>query len=177
MLGIALFAQYGARERRHGHERHHATRPWAELREIETNYAYLNTKINGICSTEPWSYCPTGRPHAEPVIGSCTNPGIAMGQASNQLKTRTDLTFFRGDGRHLGRRAELRCARRRKRPTRRGPPTSTSGRSCSTTASFDATYMKNLVRGIGFSQVSPNAADLPMMYEEVAKSLPTTLVD
>jgi hypothetical protein len=37
--------------------------------------------------------------------------------------------------------------------------------------------MEGLVRGVGFSQVSPNAEDLPIMFEEVAKSLPTTLVD
>jgi hypothetical protein len=42
---------------------------------------------------------------------------------------------------------------------------------------FDPAYMESLVRGVGFSQVSPDPADLPVMFEEVAKSLPTTLVE
>jgi hypothetical protein len=41
---------------------------------------------------------------------------------------------------------------------------------------FDPSFMDDLVRGIGYSQISPNASDLPAMYEEVAKSLPTALV-
>jgi hypothetical protein len=179
MLGIAVFAQHGARENGTATQTRTDT-PWAELREIETNFEYLDTKIDGICSTNPWAYCPTAPVTGMPnkAIGSCTNPGVAMAQATEQLIARTDATtFFRGmlvmsDGVET-------C-------------TTYSAFAESDTAwatdihiwsivfhngAFNAAYMNGIVRGIGFSQVSPDAADLPKMYEEVAQSLPTTLVD
>jgi hypothetical protein len=152
---------------------------FAQLREIETNFDYLDGKINGLCSTSP-VYCPDVSWEAEmPIgIGSCTHPGIAMEQAKNELITRTDQsTFFRGmvvmsDG-------VANCG-----------PISAFTQAEEAWAndiniwsivfhngSFNAAYMEGIVRGIGFSQVSPDAADLPLMYETVAKSLPTTLVD
>jgi hypothetical protein len=176
MLGIAVFAQYAAREDGVA-TKVGTTTSWAQLREIELNYAYLSTKIDGICSTSPWSYCPTGGPMPAKGIGSCTHPGIGMAQARNQIETRTDLTFFRAmvvssDG----------------LPTCGGIVADTEADKAWAAdihiwsvvfhnGSFDATYMEDLVRGIGFSQISPDAADLPVMFENVAKSLPTTLVD
>src|SRR5262245_20245674 len=89
MLGVAVFAQYAARNTGAATNTL-ATTPWAELREIETNFTYLDQKIDGICSTYPWSYCPTGGTMPSSGIGTCTNPGVAMGQARGQLVTRTD---------------------------------------------------------------------------------------
>ncbi len=179
MLGIAVFAQHGGREDGTPTQTRTDT-PWAELREIENHYAYLNAKIDGICSTNPapGALCPGPLGGGlVPNVGSCTNPGVAMAQATEELVERTDSTFFRGmlvmsDGM---------------------PNCTTFNVETEATnawnndihiwtivfhnGSFDAGYMDALVRGIGFSQVSPDPDDLPIMYEEVAKSLPTTLVD
>src|SRR5262245_10019433 len=95
MLGFSLFAQYTVKETGAATNTL-TTTSWAQLREIKLNYAYLNGKVNGICSTSPWSYCPTGGPMPSKSIGTCTNQGVGMGQAINQLVTRTDATFFRG---------------------------------------------------------------------------------
>src|SRR5688572_2793805 len=176
MLGLAVFAQYAARE--DGASTNVATStPWAQLREIETNYAYLDGKMNGICSTSPWFFCPTGGPMPAKGIGTSTYPGIGMAQARNQLMTRTDLTFFRAlvissDG--LPNSGSITAA-------------SEADKAWASdihiwsivfhNGSFDAKYMANLIRGLGFSQVSPKATDLPIMFENVAKALPTTLVD
>jgi hypothetical protein len=176
MLGIAVFAHHGAAEDGSATQTRTDT-PWAQLREIETNFAYLDAKIDGLCSTSP-IWCPTGGVMPSPDIGTCTNPGVAMAMATEDLIERTDAsTFFRGM-----------------------VVMSDGVENCTTYAafdeadtawtndvhvwsivfhngSFDADYMNAIVRGIGFSQNSPDAADLPIMYEEVAKSLPTTLVD
>jgi hypothetical protein len=176
MLGIALFAQYGAKE--NGVATNTGTdTPWGELREIEFNYAYLNGKMNGICSTSPWSYCPTGGPMPAKGIGTCTHPGIAVAQARNQLATLTDETFFRAmvissDG--LPNCGTIDAV---KEADKAWAVDINIWSIVFHNGSFDATYMKNLVRGVGFSQISPNATDLPKMFEEVAQSLPTTLVD
>jgi hypothetical protein len=176
MLGLSLFAQRTVDDTG-ASTMTLATTSWAQLREIETNFAYLDGKINGICSTSPWSYCPTGGPMPDASIGTCTNQGVGMGQARGQLFTRTDDTFFRG-----------------MIVSSDGLPTCVS-HDANTQANlawaedihiwsivfhngaFDPAFMEGLVRGVGFSQVSPNAEDLPIMFEEVAKSLPTTLVD
>ncbi|MCA9493018.1 MAG: hypothetical protein KC621_23970 [Myxococcales bacterium] len=42
--------------------------------------------------------------------------------------------------------------------------------------SFDEQFMKDMVRGSGYFASSPDAADLPALYEQVAKSIPTALV-
>jgi hypothetical protein len=42
--------------------------------------------------------------------------------------------------------------------------------------SFDASFMQAMVRGIGFYQASPDASQLPEMYRQVARSLPTAFV-
>ncbi|MCB9686117.1 MAG: hypothetical protein H6735_13840 [Alphaproteobacteria bacterium] len=42
--------------------------------------------------------------------------------------------------------------------------------------SFNDTFMRNMVRGSGYFASSPDAADLPVLYEQVAKSIPTALV-
>jgi len=176
MLGLSLFAQRTVKEDGTSTVTL-STTSWAQLREIETNHAYLNGKINGICSTSPWSYCPTGGPMPSSSIGTCTNQGVGMGQAINQLNTRTDETFFRGmivssDG--------LPTCVTHDANTMANTAWSNDIHIWSIVfhnGSFDATYMANLVRGVGFSQVSPKASDLPVMFENVAKALPTTLVD
>ena len=38
-------------------------------------------------------------------------------------------------------------------------------------------FMSSMPRGIGFSQSSSNAAQLPAMFKKVAQSLPTVFVD
>jgi len=177
MLGLAVFAQHGAREDGTPTQTRTDT-PWGELREIEAEFAYLNAKIDGICSVGSQFACPGPLGSGLiPDVGSCTNPGVGMAQATEELIERTDSTFFRGmlvmsDG----------------MPT---CPTFNVIDEADTAwendihiwtivfhnGTFDASYMDALVRGIGFSQVSPDANDLPIMYEEVAKSLPTTLVD
>ena len=53
MLGIAVFAQYAAREDGAASNKGTDT-PWGQLREIELNYDYLKKKIDCICSTDPW---------------------------------------------------------------------------------------------------------------------------
>jgi len=177
MLGLAVFAQHGARENGTSTQTRTDT-PWGELREIENNFAYLDAKIDGICSTSPAFACPGPLGSGlVPVVGSCTNPGVAMAQGSEELIERTDSTFFRG-----------------MLVMSDGMPNCTTFNVIDEAdtawendihiwtivfhnGTFDASYMDALVRGIGFSQVSPDPADLPIMYEQVAKSLPTTLVD
>ena len=42
--------------------------------------------------------------------------------------------------------------------------------------SFDQDFMEDMVRGSGYFASSPDAADLPALYEQVARSIPTALV-
>jgi len=176
MLGISLFAQRTV-QNTGASTMTLTTTSWAQLREIETNFAYLDGKINGICSTSPWFFCPTGGPMPAASIGTCTNQGVGMGQAINQLVTRTDNTFFRGmivssDG--------LPTCVTHNANTQADNAWANDIHVWSIVfhnGAFDPAFMEGLVRGVGFSQVSPDADDLPIMFEEVAKALPTTLVD
>ena len=111
------------------------------------------------------------------TIGTSTYPGIGMAQARNQLQTRTDLTFFRAivvssDG--LPNTGTLKA---NDEADKAWASDIHIWSIVFHNGSFDAKYMADLIRGVGFSQVSPKVTDLPIMFENVAKSLPTTLVD
>src|SRR4029079_15215079 len=112
------------------------------------------------------------------AIGSCTNPEPALGQAINQLVSGTTTTYFRGmilftDG-------EPNC-----NAAGGGTVADASNRAYAQAniawnndisiwtilyhnGPFDPSFNANMVRGIGFSQISPNASDLPAMFAEVA---------
>jgi hypothetical protein len=195
MLGLAMFAQLAARPPASGTPAGSGTNtfttvPWAPLLLVDGNASLLHVRIDGICNTQTTTQpCPiSGQYHpTTATIGSCTNPEPALGQAINELTTKTDDTYFRGivfmsDG---------------------VPNCGASGATDTTSATnrayaqanaawnedisiwsilyhngdFDPAFMDAMVRGSGFSQISPDAADLPAMYEEVAKSLPTALVE
>ncbi|MEQ1507079.1 MAG: TadG family pilus assembly protein [Myxococcota bacterium] len=193
MLGLAMFAQKGAREisstRPYGSGTNNASSlPWAPLVEIAPNLSTLTTRLDGIADTggaEPSTI--TGQVHPrDSDIGSCTNPAIAIDQAVYQLVNNTDDTYFRGivfmsDGLPNCNGSGNWDDTADDRAVASVDAAWTQGIHVWTivfhNGSFDPTFMAGLTRGIGFSQVSPDAADLPEMYEAVARSLPLALVE
>jgi Flp pilus assembly protein TadG len=182
MLGLAMFAASGTFPASHGE--YWATNdptetPWIPLSLIQGNDPLFTAGMNGICNTLYATACGGGTdPHPRNYdIGECTNPSIALRQATNELIEKTDSTFFRGivfmsDG----------------MPTC-GPFDAVAAADTAWNndihiwtvvfhnGSFDPAFMSSLTRGIGFSQVSPNAADLPEMYRQIARALPTAFVN
>jgi hypothetical protein len=159
--------------------------PWLPLTRLDTNLSLIRQRINGICDTvvSATTLCVPGAVHpTTATIGSMTNPGPAMYQAINELTdtSRVNATYFKGmiffsDG----------------------WPNHGMGAAGGTNAANLAwqndiyvwtilfangggspAYMQSLVRGapLAFAQTSQNVADLPAMYQTVAKSLPTALV-
>ena len=171
-----------------------APRPWGHLTSLDTlaGVAYIKGRISAICA--PGFGCPddalteTNTTMLAPVqalastggIGTCTNPEIAMRQATRELEDYTDNTYFRGmlvmsDG-------EFNC-----RGDDAGAISAanyaydnqdisiwTIGYSG---GSLNADAMRAITKGFGFYQESPDFADLPAMYATVAESLPTAIVD
>ncbi len=201
MLGIAQYATDAALGLEVGGGRTsifpaYDTVPWAQLREIEFQEGYLRDRIGGICDTTGWwGRCPAGNAHpwvwdtwVDGVlyqgIGSLTNPGIAMEQAIGQLRDQTDSTYFRGmvvfsDGffnwggsSGLGGNGRANLAA----TTAWDEYDINVWTILYSNGGGDAGVMAGLVRGAGFFQNSPNVGDLPTMYEEVARSIPTVLV-
>ncbi|MBX2799031.1 MAG: hypothetical protein KTR31_15250, partial [Myxococcales bacterium] len=186
LLGLAGYAELGAMEGG-GAATDMNDPPWARLSPLETELPYLTGQLAGVCNTDLG--CPTDpATYTDPTvpyplmtdIGACTNPSIAMEQAIDQLRDHTDATFFRGmvvmsDG-------VFNCG---------GGNTAANDAAdlawddydihiwtiLYTNGSVNITQMENMVRGVGFFQNSPSALDLPEMYERVAESLPTAIVD
>jgi Putative Tad-like Flp pilus-assembly len=181
MLGLAMFAKEGTKPASNGalwKTLDQTMDPWIPLARIDLMSASMYLGFDGICNTLYSTNCGTmNAPHPRSSdIGSCTHPGIAIQQAKNQLINKTSDGYFRGmvimsDG---------------------VPTCGTIDTVAAVDASwsediniwsivfyndtFDSAYMESLVRGIGFSQISPSSADLPAMYEQVAASLPTAFV-
>lgn len=159
--------------------------PWLPLTRLDTNLSLVRQRVNGICDTgvSATTLCVAGAVHpTTSTVGSMTNPGPAMYQAINELTdtAKVNATYFKGmiffsDG----------------------WPNAGMGAAGGTAAANaawaqdiyvwtilfangggDPAYMQSLVRGapLAFAQTSQNVADLPQMYQTVAKSLPTALV-
>jgi hypothetical protein len=196
MLGITMFAQQAATKPSAaapggGRSNVGTSIPWLPVGYIESNEEEMRDRINGICNTanksqDPTALCPAGWHPVVKTIGSCTNGEPALKQAIYQLKTYTDTTYFRGliffsDGEPncdaSGAWDEVGAMNRSY-----AQATAAWNEDISVwtilfhNGWFDPAFMSNMVRGIGFAQISPNAADLPAMYQQVAKSLPTALV-
>lgn len=186
-IGLAMFASYGVTEpsatnQNGGASNSYTATPWLPLKLIETNAGLIQTRIDGICNTLQSNPCPTPPTAWHPVsseIGEMTNPAPGMRQAINQLILGSNKTFFRGMV-----------------VMSDGVPTAGEGQTGAVNASnaawaedihvwsivfhngsFDLSNMQALVRGSGFMQSSTNAGDLAAMFETVARSLPTALVD
>lgn len=195
MLGLAMFAQQAVRPPATGTPAGTATNsfttlPWAPLVLVDGNINLLRDRIDGICNTQNATQpCPlSGANHpTTATIGSCTNPEPALGQAINELKTKTDDTYFRGivfmsDGvpncnASGGTNITDATNRAYAQATAAWNEDISIWSILYHNGEFDPSFMDAMVRGSGFSQISPEAADLPAMYEEVAKSLPTALVE
>jgi hypothetical protein len=194
-LGIAMFASSGtlSYDSPTVFNMDPTAPPWLPLSFIEDNDTLYNTAINGICNTLSSTACGTASGADDPhplatEIGECTNPAIGIQQATDELSHPSNNEHFKGilffsDG----------------------VPTSTGSFWCddpggaaanadaaATTAwnmdiniwalllhgsSFDTTFMQSMVRGVGFYQESSQSSDLDAMYQQVARSLPTTFVD
>lgn len=195
MMGLTMFAQLASTApsstvKTGGNSNSGTSVPWQPLVEIETQQTAIRSRINGICNTQRTTQtvttlCPAGWHPTTATIGSCTNPEPALKQAIHQLKTYTDDTYFRGliffsdgvpncNGSGGGTDA---ISRAYAQATAAWNEDIHIWSILYHNGSFDPSFMNNMVRGIGFSQTSPNAADLPAMYQEVAKSLPTALVE
>jgi len=204
MLGLTFFAQWAATAptsalKSGSHTNANNSIPWQPLKLIKTDQSNIRDRMNGICNTNKSStatgqtLCPAGWHPSDGTWGtsanaidSCTNPEPALAQAIYQLTTYTTTTYFRGlilftDG-------EPNC-----NTSGGGTVADASNRAYNQAniawnndisiwsilyhnGTFDPSFNQNMVRGIGFSQVSPNASDLPAMFAEVAQSLPTALV-
>jgi Flp pilus assembly protein TadG len=183
MLGLAMFAQKGTKNASAGAPwatLNPTDPPWIPLQLIKNNDAVFESGINGICNTMYATPCPPSGsdPHPEMWdIGGCTNPGIALNQAVHEITSKTSAPYFRGivfmsDGLpNCGTAADAMAA---------ADNAWTNDISVWSilfhNGSFDATFMQEMVRGIGFYQSSPDAAQLPEMYRQVAQSLPTAFV-
>jgi Flp pilus assembly protein TadG len=139
-------------------------------------------------------------------IGTCTNPAPAIRQAIDQLDTAADEGYFRGivlmsDGLPTctagsGQINAANAAAASADANNAANEAQSLGISIWTVVfhngNFDPAFMgcdptdadgdgvpdnRGLTRGIGFCQSSPDAADLPNMYRQVAESLPTAFVD
>ncbi len=161
--------------------------PFARLSFIATDESYLRQRFSAICSTTQG--CPTDAatnttpetvgPLAED-IGKCTNPGIAMRQAINELTTKTNDAYFRGmvvmsDGRFncnggAGAANDAADDAWNNHDVHIWTVLYHNGK-------FNVDQMEALIRGYGFLQFSPNPEDLPVMYATIAAALPTAIVD
>ncbi|MEQ1565108.1 MAG: pilus assembly protein TadG-related protein [Myxococcota bacterium] len=197
-FGLAMFA--GGATKQAGCDPCYTTSaddpPWLPLSVIETQFDLIDAGIDGICQTcaAPWqcnqwfwasTFTPScgstngvDNPHPWATdIGECTNPAPGIRQATAQLTEVSD-GYFRGIVLFSD-----------------GLPTCGEGQdgayAAATTAwnndvniwsilfhngSFDTTFMQNLVRGSGFFQSSPDSDQIDEMFQEVARSLPTTFV-
>ncbi len=114
-------------------------------------------------------------------IGRSTNPEPAVRQAVNELVDKTDGRYFRGivfmsDG----------VPNVPDEDTAKADALAAADLAWENDISiwsmlyhngtFDDAFMQDMVRGSGYFLSSPDAADLPAMYEQVAKSIPTALV-
>lgn len=199
LLGLSMFAQYanrypnapgfantpsGSRVTASVPNRV-ADPPWLPLSLISTNGALIAQRINGICDTGVAynTYCVTGAVHpTTATVGSTTNHAPAMYQAINELTdtSKVNATYFKG---------MLVFSDGLPNPSTLAP----NGVAAADLAwqndiyiwtvyyaqqAGGIAYMQSLVRGAptAFAQTSQNAADLPAMYQAVAKSLPTALV-
>lgn len=181
-FGVAMFAQYGTLSAGNGSPWRTlvpTTEPWVPLDFIASKKSDMYLGLDGICNTLYATNCGTANaPHPRSSdIGEMTYPGIAIEQAKNQLVNKTSDAYFRGmvvmsDG--LPNWGTINAV------------TAVDSAWANDihvwtivfhNGSFNATFMASLVRGIGFSQISPSSADLPAMYEQVAASLPTAFVE
>jgi Flp pilus assembly protein TadG len=194
-LGLSMFAQWANRTPTStapagtrvntNYPTRVADPPWLPLSLLETQQALVRQRINGICDTQvsAATLCVPGAPHpVSGTIGNTTNPGPAMFQAVNELTNtaKVNATYFKGmlffsDG---WPNAGL------------GAAGGTQAANLAWTNDIyvwtilfangggSPAYMTSLVRGapLAFSQTSGNVADMPAMYQAVAKSLPTALV-
>lgn len=181
MFGMAMFAQFGVLPASLGapwRTLDANTEPWLPLDSIAAQKAVMYAGLDGICNTLYATSCGiAGAPHPRSSdIGEFTYPGIALEQARLQLVNKTSTSYFRGivfmsDG--LPNVGAISAA---------SAVNSAWADDINVwsivfhNGKFDAAFMNDLVRGIGFSQVSPSSADLPAMYEQVAASLPTAFV-
>lgn len=179
-FGMAMFAQYGTKAGSLASPWRTlvaSTPPWIPLATIAGNTGALYAGLDGICNTMYSTNCGTvDAPHPRSSdIGSCTYPGIAISQATTQLKA-VGASYFRGivlmsDG--LPNCGTI-------NPIAAADAAWAEDVNIWTivfhNGTFDASFMASLTRGIGFSQVSPSSADLPEMYRQVAESLPTAFV-
>jgi hypothetical protein len=169
--------------------------PWLPLTDIESQQALIRQRINGICSTQVTSNCVAGANHpTTSVVGSYTNPGPAIYQGVNELTdtAKVNATYFKGivffsDGQPCmedgcGGAASAAAATRGNQAASAAWANDiyvwtiyyAHGGGTAGTRS----YMEGLVRGAptAFAQTSQQVADLPAMYQTVAKSLPTAVV-
>lgn len=170
--------------------------PWADLSIIDAPgmWLYLKLRVSRICDSE--NGCPVdgstesalaAKGLAGPdrdIIGGCTNPSIAMNQATDQLVKKTDTTYFRGmlvmsDG-------VFNCTLSGGDPAQDAVDAANDAYDNHDihiwtilyhAGSFDAAQLAGLTRGLGFAQASNDVADLPAMYATVAEALPTAIVD
>lgn len=189
-IGLAMFAQFGVVEPITAppwRTDDPLDRPWAPLLSVQQDFEVLAERIDGICNTADGQPCVlTGAPHpTADDIGQCTNPAIAVEQALNEILAETDPSFLRGivfmsdglpncsaDGPDAEAAQRLRDV---------------IGAACVNgihvwsvvyhNGSFDAGLMDDLDCGFGFSRVTPDAADLAAMYQEIARSLPLVIVN
>lgn len=194
MFGITGYAQFGVAEDLTAVSVNTGP-PWAQLSLIETAIPYLREQVAQICNSELGCETDT-ETNTDPVvhtgpdvgtIGNCTNPGIAMQQAVEELRTRTSNTYFRGmlvmsDG-------LFNCTTAGWNTTQAALDAVAAANLAYDThdihiwtilyhnGSFDADQLGDLTRGLGFAQASNDVADLPGMYAAVAAALPTAIVD
>lgn len=162
--------------------------PWLPLTAIDSqaNIDLAYERLGGICDTDDFSpvhQCEgaSNLPHPDETdIGGCTNPEAALLQAIDELTIGAQSSDFRGilfmsDG-------LPNCGTAQAAEDAADLAWGTYGISIWTITItsngwFDTAFMDGMVRGIGFSQTSDNAAQLPAMFKQVAKSLPTAFVE
>ncbi len=190
-IGLSMFAQFANTYNGTGGARVNAAipapgeTPWLPLTLIAGNQAMIAQRINGICNTGAAynSQCVAGANHpTTATLGSSTNHAPAMYQAINELSdvAKVNATYFKGmlvfsDG----------------LPNPGGlAPNGVAAANLAWSRDIyiwtvyyaqqagGVAYMQSLVRGAptAFAQTTQNAADLPALYQAVAKSLPTALV-
>jgi len=196
-LGLAMFAKFGTKPATTGAPfatDNPVNAPWIPLQLVipdEVVSPVFNAGFNGICNTErATSSCGTGDPYPRLLdIGGCTNPEIALRQAINQLTTNADAPYFRGilfesDGLPNCRTDTRLGVFDEDEAKGRAQAAATDAFNNDISiwtvlfhnGDFDPQFMRDMTRGIGFFQDSADAAKLPLLFEEVAKSLPTAFV-
>lgn len=157
--------------------------PWLPLMPVKGNFNTISAAIDGICDTTTAATCGTvlGVPSPHPLsgdIGQMTNPEPAMLQAVEQLVSGADENYFRGmvvfsDG---------------NANEGNGQAGAVSAADLAwandiniwtillTNGGASPANMMALTRGVGFYQGSGDPTEIKAMFEEVARSLPTTFV-